>query len=109
MRLGKKRCWNAVTSGEKAAFNLTKELMHQRFNAESVELGVLNLPLILRIMKYLIPFGNFVIKNMEKTLIYICSTQKTPKTLNCHRYICVGYLHNQWLHTFSICCIYHYL
>lgn len=79
-------------STEKADFSLTEKLTHQRFNSPSVALGVLNFPLILRTMEYLIPFGNFMIKNVTKALIYVlCSTQKKnkTKTLNRHKYICV--------------------
>lgn len=64
-------------STEKAEFSLTEKLTHQRFDSASVVLGVLNLPLILRTMEYLIPFGNSMTKNVTKALIYVlCSTQK---------------------------------
>lgn len=65
-------------STEKAVFSLTEKLTHQRFDSASVVLDVLNLPLILRTMEHLIPFGNSTIKNVKKPLLIyvICSTQK---------------------------------
>lgn len=52
-------------STEKAVFSLTEKLTHQRFDSASVVLDVLNLPLILRTMEHLIPFGNSTIKNVK--------------------------------------------
>lgn len=53
-------------SMEKAGFSLTEKLTHQGFDSENVTLDVLILPLILRTMENLFPFGKFIIINMTK-------------------------------------------